>query len=90
MSHTFVESEVLAAISKDSPVLSNEHGEPLTLAGELASVLNRHSAENGSNTPDFILAEYMLTCLAAFNIASLHREAWYGKDLAINVGTTDT
>ena len=46
----------------------------------LASVLNRFSAENASNTPDFILAQYLLGCLAAWNQAVQQRETWYGRD----------
>jgi hypothetical protein len=52
----------------------------------LASLLNSYSAENGSNTPDFILAEYMLSCLRAFERASRDREAWYGIPLRIGMG----
>lgn len=51
----------------------------MTLAEEIAVVLNRHSAENGSDTPDFILAQYLLGCLATFNKAVLARSAWYGS-----------
>lgn len=51
----------------------------MTLAEELTSLLNRHSAENGSNTPDYILAAYLLTCLGAFNAAVQARQEWYGK-----------
>ena len=40
-----------------------------TLRQEIAAAINRHSAENGSNTPDFILAEYLTDCLAAFDKA---------------------
>lgn len=47
---------------------------------ELRKLLNRHSMENDSNTPDFILAEYMLNCLKAFNTATQQRETWYGRD----------
>lgn len=57
------------------------HGNDLQSA--IAEALNRFSAENGSNTPDFILAQYLLACLAAFNEASRAREAWYGKELRI-------
>jgi hypothetical protein len=55
--------------------------EPDTLKEELAQLLNRHSRENASNTPDFILAEFMLTCLAAFEHTSREREKWYGRSL---------
>ena len=49
---------------------------------ELASWLNVRSAENESNTPDFILAQFMQSCLAAFNTAVQQRETWYGRDAA--------
>jgi hypothetical protein len=42
--------------------------------------LNCFSAENGSNTPDFILAEYLLDCLGAYDKAVTAREKWYGRE----------
>lgn len=53
---------------------------PDGLEGEISHVLNKHSAENGSNTPDFLLAEYLMACLLAFNQAIDRRAQWYGKD----------
>jgi len=47
---------------------------------ELEGLLNRYSIEAGSNTPDFILADYLCGCLAYFNIAVTRREEWYGRD----------
>ena len=47
---------------------------------ELEKLINSHSAENGSDTPDFILAEYLQQCLNVFNKAIYHREKWYGRD----------
>ena len=49
-----------------------------TLEEDISAVLNRHSAENASNTPDFILAQYLLGCLAAFGATVKARDAWYG------------
>jgi hypothetical protein len=46
----------------------------------LRDLINRHSRENESNTPDFILAQYVLGCLTAFNMATQQRETWYGRD----------
>ena len=34
---------------------------------ELAHLINRFSLENCSNTPDYILAEYLTNCLEAYN-----------------------
>lgn len=46
---------------------------------ELRELINKHSRENGSDTPDFILAQYLTHCLDAFNIAVISREGWYGR-----------
>ena len=43
------------------------------------SVINKHSKENGSNTPDFILAEYLIECLRAFDKTTRLRTEWYGE-----------
>jgi hypothetical protein len=50
------------------------------LEKELTSTLNRFSAENASDTPDFILAAYLIDCLKAFNRASVWRGKWYSAD----------
>ena len=47
---------------------------------EIESLINRYSQENASNTPDFILAQYLISCLATFNTAVQQRETWYGRD----------
>ena len=49
----------------------------MTLEQELTVILNKHSAESESDTPDFILASYLLACLAAYNNAVLARTAWH-------------
>lgn len=50
----------------------------MSLRTKLEHVLNSASAENGSNTPDFILAEYLVACLEAFDHASNARTKWHG------------
>jgi hypothetical protein len=47
---------------------------------DLETALNCHSMENGSNTPDFILAGFLLRCLDAFDSTVQEREQWYGRD----------
>ncbi len=51
------------------------------LVQELEILLNGYSEENESNTPDFILAKYMLMCLENFNVATIERDRWYGVHL---------
>lgn len=47
---------------------------------ELRELINRCSIENDSNTPDFILAEFLGKCLDAFTTATQQRETYYGRD----------
>ena len=46
---------------------------------KLESLLNSESMENGSNTPDFMLANYLMDCLKAFDRAVRTRDDWYNK-----------
>jgi hypothetical protein len=45
----------------------------------LEALINRESQENGSDTPDWILTEYLIDCLTAFDRAVQAREKWYGR-----------
>lgn len=51
----------------------------LELQHDIAEVLNRHSAENGSNTPDFLLAEFLTKVLEAWNDTVKARAMWYER-----------
>lgn len=47
---------------------------------ELRGILNKYNAENRSNTPDFVLAEFLLSCLDAFDKAVNARAMWRGEE----------
>lgn len=51
-----------------------------TLESAIAATLNRWSAENGSDTPDFILAAYLTDYLNAWNRAANWRAKWYSPE----------
>lgn len=57
---------------------------------DVTSLLNRYSCENASNTPDFILATYLLACLDAWNAGVTTRDAWYGFNQRILVDSTSS
>jgi hypothetical protein len=46
---------------------------------ELKDLLNRHSKEGASNTPDFILADYLVACLQAYDDALANRDTWHSS-----------
>lgn len=48
------------------------------LREEITTAINRVSAENGSDTPDYILAHFLEASLLAFDIAVRDRDEWHG------------
>jgi len=48
---------------------------------DLMGVLNKHSKENTSNTPDFALMFFLVGCLDAWNNAMFSRETYYGREI---------
>jgi len=55
--------------------------ETITFKRELESLLNRYSKENDSNTPDFLLSEYLIDCLEVYNKALKNRDKWFNIDV---------
>jgi hypothetical protein len=53
------------------------------LEKELGHLLNSHSAENESGTPDFILAMYLTAQLELFNQTIKNRAAWRGEEVEL-------
>lgn len=50
----------------------------------LERLINCYSLESGSNTPDFILVEYLKSNLINFHQATRMRDNWYGGKRSIN------
>jgi len=51
-----------------------EEQKPIPFEKELEQLINRHSMENSSDTPDYILAKYLYNCLQVFNDAVTSRD----------------
>jgi len=45
---------------------------------ELSALINKHSMENDSDTPDYLLAEFLIGCLNSYNRVINARDNWYG------------
>ena len=52
----------------------------ITLKQEIQAAINRASRENKSDTADFILAEYLMDCLIAFEMAVDRRDRTNNDD----------
>jgi hypothetical protein len=50
---------------------------PSPFQRELEHLLNRHCIENESDTPDFILAQYLRGCLDVWDHTIRERDRWY-------------
>lgn len=44
---------------------------------ELEDLINKHNMENSSDTPDFMLADYLINCLETFGEIVKRRDKWY-------------
>lgn len=47
---------------------------------EFEVIINQYSLENDSNTPDFILAEYLFDCLLTGHLLIAKRTVWYNPE----------
>jgi hypothetical protein len=45
----------------------------------LTRLINHHSLEHHADTPDFLLARYLVRCLDVYHAAIVDREVWYGR-----------
>lgn len=70
--------EKVDTIMSDQVTNTKVDEEHNTFMGELEQLINKYSKESESNTPDFILAEYLDTCLVVYNHAIEARDEWYG------------
>lgn len=46
---------------------------------ELEGLINKYSSQSESDSPDFMLAEYLINCLNNFNLITRKRERWYAN-----------
>jgi hypothetical protein len=53
--------------------------EKLTFQEAIEHLINKYSQDNGSDTPDFILAKFLYDTLENFNHAVTWREQWYSR-----------
>jgi len=66
-------------LSDDRPV-KDPVGRRKDRVEALRGAINAYSLENGSDTPDWILAELLISVLESFDRAVRAREKWYGRD----------
>lgn len=68
---------VAGSVFKNADPIPAPEVDNLTFEEELERLINRHSKEQGSNTPDFILANYLSNLLNVFNTTLQERAEYY-------------
>lgn len=82
-------AEGYASFKNNGPTVKIVPVEPFrvpftTFEMELKKLINRFSVENVSDTPDSILAKFLMSALAAFNTATTkERRAWYSMGASL-------
>lgn len=66
-------------LDEEMLALIREMERPKTFQESLTALLNHHSMENKTGTPDFLLSEYLIRCLHAFESIVVARADWRGE-----------
>jgi len=61
--------------------VESEEQRYITFRDRVEELINITSMENGSDTPDFVLANYLAGCLRLFDTTIQARETWYGRPI---------
>jgi hypothetical protein len=72
-------TEIMDLDDKDGLYETVNDVERFSFKHQLQNLINEHSMENGSDTPDFTLASFLDSCLESFNHAVRQREQFYNK-----------
>lgn len=54
------------------------------LEKDIEVLMNQYNVDAITDTPDYILASYLMTCLRNYLITKATTEAWFGKRITIN------
>lgn len=76
-----MDSDLAPAIAEEILLIWPQRTAMKDLEKEIAALINKVSREQDSDTPDFILAEYLMACLSAFEVGVNRRDGWYGLHL---------
>ena len=83
LAREFIDANKWGNVSKEYPTTFEmpktlkKYTKPLTFEMELRALINKHSLEGISNTPDFLLAEYLTKILEAFDYITIQRTEFF-------------
>ena len=71
--------EIELPIDVEEPLVTADK-EAETIKKELSDVINKHCKENDSDTPDYLLAQYLMGCLDNYAQTVKARDKWFSFD----------
>lgn len=77
--------KLLASAQPAAQSVSRGGEERPTFRESLTRLLNSYSKENSSNTPDYLLANFLIGCMDVFDLTVRRRDEWFGRDTKIQV-----
>ena len=83
LAQEFIDANKWGDVSKEYPTTFEmpktlkKYTKPLTFEMELRALINKHSLEGISNTPDFLLAEYLTKILEVFELTTIQRTEFF-------------
>jgi hypothetical protein len=69
------EMNVVSIGGKKPPEVAEEN----SFRKDLEKLINTHSKDNCTNTPDFLLANFLISCMDAFDLTVRKRDDWFKK-----------
>ena len=54
------------------------------LKKDIEVLINKYNYDAMTDTPDFVLAEYLMNCLRNYLVTKYNTEEWFGKRITIN------
>jgi hypothetical protein len=62
----------------------------MSFVEDLQNLINKHSLEQYSDTPDFLLAEFLKGCLTAYESTVKKRDKWYHIECKCRYGNSES
>ena len=71
-------------VTVDQPATQAAPSRKVTFREALTQLLNQYSKENSSNTPDYLLANFLIGCMDVFDLTVRRRDEWFGRENKIS------
>jgi hypothetical protein len=71
-------------LAADQPATQSLSKSRPTFRESLTQLINQYSKENSNNTPDYLLANFLIGCMDTFDLTVRRRDEWFGRENKIS------